>query len=405
MSRPGSAPLPGLAARFRRWISPRPAPERPAPPRRRTVHRLVAIRPPREAFGDLQEHLAEKLPDLEFVAEPPEAAMTNAPPSIPGEGGRRAADKWLNANRPTALLWMGPLTGEPLLDALVEAGVPAIAADVPPLDPDVLRSPRDRRTVRAGLGHFRVTLAQSGDAVRSLRGVAPTGTRIEALGPVRAVMSPPPSSLGERDELAQVLSARPTWLAAFPGAEELPAVLAAHRQALRGAHRLLLVVAPAEEAEGSALAARLRSEGWRVSRRGVEGEPDDTDEIFIADSPDEIGLWYRLAPVTFLGGTLNGPDIADPFGPASLGSAIIAGPRRNGDADGGYDALLTRLVSAGGLSRIGNPDELAAAVADLLAPDRAALHAHAAWDVASDAARVQDRLVGEICHLMRSIDP
>jgi len=405
MSGQGPAARPGLGARLRRWMSP----EAPATYDRRAEGaelRLVAIRPAADTFADLCERLGETDSGLELCAalpeSGPEALRCGTVLPLPENGGRRAAEKWLGVHRPTAVLWMGAIGDDPLLDALVEGEIPALAADVPPLDPALSRSVGGRRAVRAALGHFSVTLAQSPEAVRSLRRVAQAGARIEALGPVTAMSRPPKSSLAERDELAQALRSRPAWLAVFPGEDELPAILAAHRQALRGAHRLLLIIAPAREADGSALAARLRGEGWRASRRGVEGEPDDTDEIFIADSPDEIGLWFRLAPITYLGGTLTGPAPADPFGPASLGSAIIAGPMSGGDASKAHDVMLARLASAGGLSRIDGPDGLAAAVADLLAPDRAALLAHAAWDVASDPARIQDRLVAEIRDLLRA---
>ncbi|MEM9902756.1 MAG: 3-deoxy-D-manno-octulosonic acid transferase, partial [Pseudomonadota bacterium] len=266
-----------------------------------------------------------------------------------------------------------------------------------------LRHQKDRRAIRTALGAIRVAFAEDADAVRSLRAIAPAQARVELLGPIVALPDPPACSSAERDDMAQSLRARPVWLAAFPDPDELAAVLAAHRTLLRSSHRLLLLIAIEDERGGSAMAGQLRAEGWRVARRGVEGEPDDTTEIFVADAADEIGLWYRLAPVTFLGGSLSGARLADPSGPASLGSALVAGPNR-GDAPRAEAAdLLKRLSSVGGLRSVAEGDELPSTIAELLVPDRAAALAHAAWDVVSDGARVQDRLVAEVADALRHV--
>ena len=73
-----------------------------------------------------------------------------------------------------------------------------------------------------------------------------------------------------------------------------------------------------------------------VARSIVLRDPDtvededfgDEIQVLLTDGPTEMGLWYRLAPVTYLGGTLGGDDAAarHPFEPAALGSAIVHGP-------------------------------------------------------------------------------
>lgn len=207
----------------------------------------------------------------------------------------------------------------------------------------------------------------------------------------------------ERDALAQLISVRPVWLAvAVPEAEEA-AVLHAQRQAQRMAHRLLLILVPADPARGEAIAAAAQAMGMNVARRSAEEEPHNEHQLYIADTEGELGLWYRLAPITFMGGTLRlddaqagaikGPESADddgrdPLEPAALGSAVIHGPRT-----AAWEATYRAFARMRGAWRVSNGAGLAEAVIALLAPDRAAVLARAGWSVATQGAEATDRAV------------
>ena len=96
---------------------------------------------------------------------------------------------------------------------------------------------------------------------------------------------------------------------------------------MRMAHRLLLILSPATPEDGPGLRDALEAEDWVVALRSDGEEPDPEIQIFVADAPGEAGLWYRLAPITFLGGSLvRGGQGRDPCEPAALGSAILTGP-------------------------------------------------------------------------------
>ena len=359
--------------------------------------RLLCIGPDPQAIADLAARLEQELPDLEVLpapgADPHPAPGADTPP--PSAGGRRPAARWLAPLAPDVALWHGPAGPDPLLEALISSGVPVIAVDVPAPVPE---APRRRRAWRAILGGLARILARDEAAARAIRQIGPAGLRIEVAGPFVPVPEPPPCEESDRDYYAHLLRARPTWLAAFPTEAEIPALVEAHRIALQGAHRSLLLLCPRDETKGPTIAAWLRSEGWRVARHGAGEEPDDSTEIFVTDSHEEIGLWYRLAPVCVIGGTFR-PDAAgaaDPSGAARLGSAILRGPEA-----APHQAWLERLDRAGGAVRVEEIGALEAALSDTLSPDRAAALAQAAWDVASDGARVQERIVAAVRDVLR----
>jgi 3-deoxy-D-manno-octulosonic-acid transferase len=202
----------------------------------------------------------------------------------------------------------------------------------------------------------------------------------------------------ERASLAGLLAARPVWLAMAVPAVEEDLILAAHRAALAKSHRLLLILVPQDPTRAAALAARIeQDEGWRVALRSAEQEPEPEVEVFLPDQPGESGLWYRLAPVTYLGGSLLGDGCAvNPLEPATTGSAILFGPRT-----GGFDAAYASLGPALAAHMVANGDDLSAGLSDLLSPDRAARQAHAAWEVISEGADVTEALLTTLRSLLK----
>ena len=157
------------------------------------------------------------------------------------------------------------------------------------------------------------------------------------------------------------------------------------------------MLVPREDEGGRELTERLRAEGWSVARRDADEDPGETTDIFVADVPEEIGLYYRLAPITFLGGTLADKEVPTVAHPAALGSALIVGPFPGGQAD-----MLRPLRRGGACVLVAHSDRLGAAVTDLLAPDRAAELALAAWEITSAGSQVLDRLSAAVLPALRT---
>lgn len=296
----------------------------------------------------------------------------------------RQMEAFLGHWRPDAALWVGTVESPLLLDATFAASIPTTLIDAE--EPaDILG--RARRVQRLLYSRFVRIFACDAAAADSLRRIGPSVPPIEVTGPLTRLDPPLRASEGDREEFAVTIGSRPVWLAACPPQEELDIVLAAHVAAQRGSHRLLLLLVPTRETDAAALALRLRDDGWRLACRAEEALPDDTVEIYLAESDEELGLWYRLAPVTYIGGSLTSGARCAPMDAARLGSAVIAGAEGGSHVD-----ALEAMDEVGALRRIADPPGLARAVTDLIAPDRAALLAHRAWDVVTYGAEVEERL-------------
>lgn len=189
-------------------------------------------------------------------------------------------------------------------------------------------------------------------------------------------------------DLAGACVGRAIWFANGVQQKELHTILAAHRQALRLSHRLLLVLRPAGNLDPQDAISQARAEGLRVVSWDDGHFPDETTQVLVSEDPRDIGLFYRVAPVSFLGGSLvSGRSDIDPLEAAALGSAILYGPRV-----GRFLQSYSRLASAGAGRIINDSTALGMAVSRLVAPDQAAIMALSGWEVVSEGAALMDRI-------------
>ncbi len=312
--------------------------------------------------------------------------IVQKPPVDTPADARAFLDHW----RPEAGVFADGELRPALLHEAHERGIPLLMVDA--RKPQILQG-RDGwypGLMRSALQGFRHVLALDEPSARGFRKAGAMLSAVQVTGRMEEVSAALPCLEAERAALARQLATRPVWLAAaVPEAEET-AVIAAHRAAQNLAHRLLMIIVPQDPARVAPLVARLTDqEGWIVASRALDQEPESEVEVFVADSLAELGLWYRLAPITFLGGSLAGTGcIRNPMEPAALGSAILYGPRL-----GAFANIFGRLGSARAARAVGSANDLGEALSDLLSPDRAARLAQSAWAVASDGAEVTERVL------------
>lgn len=249
--------------------------------------------------------------------------------------------------------------------------------------------------LRAALQSLQQVFAVDEASARAFRKAG--ATKVAVAGRMEEPSAALPYHEPERAALASLMATRPVWLAVDVPASEEAAVISAHRSALRLAHRLLLIIVPLDPARATVLAQQMEAaEGWAVAQRSLDQEPDAETEVYIPDSTLEYGLWYRLAPVSYMGGSLLGEGCArNPMEAAALGSAIIYGPRA-----GAFGTVFGRLGAAQAARAVGSSNDLGDALSDLLAPDRAARLAQAAWALASDGVEVTDRVIDLARHFI-----
>lgn len=334
----------------------------------------------------LLRRLRQQRPGLTLLVSAPEAMAMALPPRTirldPPEDAPAPARALLHHWRPALIVLMGGLLPAALIETAAEAGVPLMAVDSR-LPEDATRGFFRRRMVRALLSQLVRISARDAESRGRLLALGVDPARVEVGGVLSEPIEPLHCSEAERSSIATITRTRPVWLAAAVPGDEIDLVLEAHAHAARHAHRMLLILAPDDESMAEQLVQRLDAEGWLVGQRTVEGEPDNEMQIFLADDPQEYGLWYRIAPVTYMGGTMTGSARMprSPLEPAALGSAVV-----HGEQTAPFGPDYARLDEARAARTVVATGDLAAAIADLMAPDRAAMLAHNAWAITSGGA-------------------
>ncbi|WP_298915696.1 glycosyltransferase N-terminal domain-containing protein [uncultured Roseobacter sp.] len=300
-----------------------------------------------------------------------------------------AVDAFLAHWEPVICIWTWGGLRPNLVHQTHEAGVPMalIDADIGGFD-----SKRDRwlpDLSRDLLSSFTALMARTGAALRRLETLGLRPEQIELTPPLQAGGQALPCEDKDLTDMTQALGGRPVWFAARIQKDEERAVLSAHRHALRFSHRLLLILHPADNALTDELSQMAHDEGFRVCNWSSDGDPNEATQVLLVEDEEDLGLFYRLAPVSFLGSSLkSGHGGCNPFEAAALGSAVLYGPNVRK-----YLPFYTRLANAGAARIVNDAQTLGTAVTRLIAPDQAAAMAHAGWDVISHGAALTDKVI------------
>ena len=255
--------------------------------------------------------------------------------------------------------------------------------------------PRWRRmsgTIAALLGRFDVCLAQS--QVDAERFTALGSRNVVITGNLKLDVPAPPADAARLERLMSVTRGRPVIVAAstHPGEEEI--LLEAHRTLAGFFPSLLSVIVPRHPARGEAIARTIAAAGLHPALRSREELPTAATDIYVADTMGELGLFYRLAPIVFMGGSLIPHGGQNPIEAVKLGAAIVHGPHVFNFTD-----VYEALDGAGGARVAGTQDALVKQLGQLLADP-------ALRQRSVDAAeRVVEQLGGALERTLAALEP
>lgn len=241
------------------------------------------------------------------------------------------------------------------------------AADVPLVLVNARLSERSFRAwsrlggvARSILGRIPLCLAQT--AQDAERYAALNVSRVEVTGNLKFDTPAPGVEAAALAAFRAAVGDRPVWVAASTHSGEEVAVGEAHRRLKDRFDRLLTVVVPRHPERGDEIRAELASGGLAAVQRSAGEDIDEATGIYIADTLGELGLFYRVAPIAFLGGSLIAHGGQNPIEPVKLGAAVLHGPHVHNFAE-----IYAAIDGVGGAPTIADAAGLADAVGTYLA--------------------------------------
>lgn len=266
---------------------------------------------------------------------------------------RRFLDHW----RPDLVLWT---ESDLWPNTLVEIGrrrVPLVLLNARLSDKAARGWQRWPGFARDVMTPFTLVLAQSD--VDARRFVALGAGNVRAQGNLKLAAPPLPFDAALLASLRAEIKGRPVWLAAsiHPGEDAIVAEVA--RTLAPRFPGLLTLIVPRHAEKGRAMAQVMT--GMRSALRSETKAIAADVDIYIADTMGEIGLFFRLSEIVFMGKSLAVGGGQNPAEPALIGCALVLGSDMSN-----FREMTAELLQAGAAIQVNDTARLTEAVGALL---------------------------------------
>lgn len=304
----------------------------------------------------------------------------------------RYVSRFLDHWQPTMALFVESDLWPNLILSCSERRIPMVVINGRMSQRSYPRWKKAQATIGALLGRFDFVLAQSdADAER----FASLGARdVLTTGNLKLDVPAPPADRTKLDKLMAVTRGRPVIAAASTHAGEEEMMIAAHRKLAAYLPALLSVVIPRHPARGAEIASLVSASGLQSAQRSREQLPSAQTDIYVADTIGEMGLFYRFAPIVFMGGSLVEHGGQNPIEAIKLGAAILHGPHVHN-----FTEVYGALDRTGGARQVDNVEMLLRQLGQWLSDS-------ALRQQSSDAAMtVVERLGGALDRTLAALQP
>lgn len=308
---------------------------------------------------------------------------------------RSFLDHW----RPDLVLWVESEFWPTMLSELRARRVPALLVNARISTRSWRGWRRAPWMIRRLLRTFDLCMAQTELDAERLRDLG--AGQVACPGNLKFAADPLPGNEATIAALDGAIAGRPRWLAfsTHPGEEEI--VAEAHARLQRNVADVLTVLVPRHPARGDAIAAMLRERGLTVAQRGRDEALQRDTSVLIGDTMGELGTFFRLTDIAFVGGSLVPHGGQNPIEPARLGCAIVHGPHMEN-----FLAIEGELMAAGASETAATAEEVARAVGNLLSnPTLRQRRVAAARSVAEGKYSILDAVFSHLDPYLNRISP
>lgn len=271
-------------------------------------------------------------------------------------------NRFLNHWNPDLALWMESELWPNMLMALKDRKTPAALVNARLSDKSFKRWMMIKNTAQKILESFDLILTQSEQYTE----------RFHQLGAVQAVTTdnikygaaPLPYDETSLATLQIATENRPIWVYASTHAGEEALACRIHKRLKETLPEILTIIVPRHPERRENIAKICFENGVSYRMRSHNAAlPAPDDDIYIADTLGELGLFYRLSPIAMIGRSFSddGGGGHNPVEAAQLGAAVLTGPNNQFQAQ-----LYTDMRSHGAVIEAESEEELYTALLNLV---------------------------------------
>lgn len=212
------------------------------------------------------------------------------------------AQKLIKHFKPDAVLWFESELWPSLLSEIKKAKIPLVLVNGRISDKSFEMWKKFKFVSKELLGYFSLCLGQSEqDKNRLILLGAP---KADCVGNLKFAGMPLPVDESKLNVLKEQIGDRPVFLLSSTHNDEEERFAQYLPWLKDNVNRVLTIVAPRHPNRGDDIVRMYRSRNFNVAQRSREEDITPETDVYVADTIGEMGLWYALSSISFIGGSL-----------------------------------------------------------------------------------------------------
>ena len=246
--------------------------------------------------------------------------------------------RYIRRMRPQKVVVMETELWPNLFRALSRRGIPLIIANAR-LSPRSFRGyARFRHSIAGVLADCTQIAAQSDADAQRFRELGAGAAAVSVMGNIKFDMALPEAQI---DKGRALRAGVPCWIAASTHEGEEEAALIAHLEVRKALPDARLILVPRHPQRFDAVEKLVQKSGLPVQRRSALDQASPGAAVLLGDSMGEMFMYFAMADVAFVGGSLVPVGGHNLLEPAALGLPVLFGPQMHNFV-AARDLLLAR---------------------------------------------------------------
>ena len=212
------------------------------------------------------------------------------------------------------------------------------------------------------------------------------------LGNLKYAGLPLPIDENKRSEIVSQINGRTFWLASSTHSDEELRIAKIHQKLKKDFPDILTLIVPRHPQRGEEIKKDIEELKLSVALRSAQEPITPQTDIYIANTIGEMGIWYDISPLTFIGGSLIPHGGQTFIEPSRTRNAVIVGPHMHNFTD-----VINRAKKSDAIIQVMDAEELKENVAMLLS-NKELLEAKRslAYNWATSEAKVLDGIIEKV---------
>lgn len=293
--------------------------------------------------------------------------------------------------KPNAVLWFESDFWPAMLSSVKKEEIPLILVNGRISNKSFKRWQQFDYIIKELLACFTYCLGQSDEDAYRLKVLGAKETA--CLGNIKYAGLPLPVNVDKKREIIEQIGERAVWLLSSTHDDEEFKIARFIENINKEKEGLLTIIAPRHPHRGEEIREKIQSKyNLKIALRSKNEAITKDIDIYIADTIGEMGIWYSIAPIVFIGGSLIPHGGQNFIEPAKERTAVIVGPHMFNFAD-----VMVRAKKADAIIQVNDVLDLEEVVINLLkSKDLLEAKRSLAYNWANNEAKILDDIVDKV---------